>query len=288
MELACQVVPDIPTFAVDDGFTYAIPEGMTVSVGSIVRVRVSGRRRRGFVTAIFPRPDGRRLLDVDGVSGSAPTFDEHLLESARRVAEHYVAPLSNVLGRTVPPNVPRRSRRSTAPVRSTEPGPVMVTGSWAPHHRAVMDALERSGPRPIVVPTDVEAQALADALATAEEPVGRVLTASSAQSNAATTAAWVSASQDTDTVMVGTRETMLWASAAKRGWIVVEDGRRVMKSPATPTLQVRDVLLERLRNEGGTLDVIGPVPTLEVMAVADVTTIPPGRSWSPVEIVDRT
>ena len=49
----CQVVPDIASFAVDDGFTYRVPENLAVTVGSRVRIRVGGRRMRGFVTAVF-------------------------------------------------------------------------------------------------------------------------------------------------------------------------------------------------------------------------------------------
>ncbi len=47
-----QVVPAVPTFSVDDGFSYAIPDDMALSVGSIVRVPLGGRRVRGYVTGV--------------------------------------------------------------------------------------------------------------------------------------------------------------------------------------------------------------------------------------------
>ncbi|MDA2980026.1 MAG: hypothetical protein O3B42_09740, partial [Actinomycetota bacterium] len=91
MGLACQVVPEIPSFAVDDGFTYLVPDGMAVSVGSIVRIKVSGRRLAGYVTAVFQAPEGRKLLPLLSVTGSAPVFDTELLEICRWAAAHYVA-----------------------------------------------------------------------------------------------------------------------------------------------------------------------------------------------------
>jgi primosomal protein N' len=104
---ACQVVPEIPSFSVDDGFSYLIPDGMDVSVGSRVRVRVSGRRLKGFVTALFEAPPDRKLLPIDGVTGTIPSFDEISLEVLRWAATHYVSPMSTVVRRTIPPNVPR-------------------------------------------------------------------------------------------------------------------------------------------------------------------------------------
>jgi len=71
---AVRVVPDVASFAVDDGFAYAVPEGMAVEVGSLVRVPLGGRRVRGWVVAVGepPRPRLRPLL---AVSGNLAVFD---------------------------------------------------------------------------------------------------------------------------------------------------------------------------------------------------------------------
>ena len=108
-----QVVPDLPTFAVDDGFTYRVPTGMDLEVGSVVRIPLGGRRVRGFVVGLrAERPGTRspRLKDVAGRSGDRPVFDEQMLETLRWAAVHYVGPMATVLGRSAPPNVPRRVR----------------------------------------------------------------------------------------------------------------------------------------------------------------------------------
>jgi len=41
-----RVVPDLPTFAVDDGFAYEVPVGVEVEVGALVRSPLGGRRLR--------------------------------------------------------------------------------------------------------------------------------------------------------------------------------------------------------------------------------------------------
>ena len=64
------------------------------------------------------------------------------------------------------------------------------------------------------------------------------------------TASWVTAATQPGTVLVGTREIAVWPVASLGRIVVVEDARRVMKSPSTPTLGVREVALERARRLG--------------------------------------
>ncbi|MEZ5176043.1 MAG: hypothetical protein R2823_07545 [Acidimicrobiia bacterium] len=288
-EVACQVVPEIPSFSVDDGFTYSVPRGMSVSVGSRVRVRVSGRRLTGYVTAVLPRPTNRRLLPVDKVSGNASVFDEGLLAVCRWAAVHYVAPLATVLARTSPPNVPRRSSQ---PERGPTPGPtgrLPYRVSRAPHVEAVEASLGELGEgrsRIVIVPSSEEAIVLAEQLR-GKFPNG-VEVATSAMSDATVTRAWGAAAHDPDTILVGTREVALWRAAGGGAWVIVEDGRRVMKSPSTPTMHARDLVMARRRHVRTPVAMIGPVPTLEALAYGVEIVADPGRSWGPVEVFDRT
>jgi len=101
-------VPDIPSFAVDDGFAYEIPEDRSgIEVGTLVRVPLSGRRVKGYVTAVRSGEPDRPLRPIQGTSGDLPVFDRALLETARWVSTYYVAPLSVVLSRCAPPNLPQ-------------------------------------------------------------------------------------------------------------------------------------------------------------------------------------
>ena len=116
-----QVVPAIPSFSVDDGFSYAIPEDADVSIGSIVRVPLGGRRVRGYVTGTR-RGDASNLKPLLRVSAPVPVFDSRLLETLRGLAVYYVAPQAVILAKAAPPNLPRPMSgpklRRLDPVRS--------------------------------------------------------------------------------------------------------------------------------------------------------------------------
>jgi len=107
------VVPDIPTFAVDNGFSYRVPPALLdqVMVGSVVRVPLAGRRVRGYVVGLETEDEAsgaRKLREVRSVSSTVPVFTEAMLPSLRWAAAHYVAPLAVVLAKSAPPNLPKR------------------------------------------------------------------------------------------------------------------------------------------------------------------------------------
>jgi primosomal protein N' len=130
---AARVIPDVATFAVDDGFWYSIPEHLVADLhlGSIVRVPLSGRRVRGWVVELAGEREGK-LKDVSGISGSTQVFDHDLLKSLLWAAHHYVTPMAVMLSRATPPNLPRRL-----------PAPVPVPNvAGSPH--ALDDAVGRA------------------------------------------------------------------------------------------------------------------------------------------------
>ena len=102
-----RVVPDLPTFAVDAGFAYAVPDRLddTIAIGSIVRVPLGGRTVRGYVIGLS-KGSAEGLREVRAVSGAQPVFRPALLNTLRWSAQHYVAPLSVLLGRSGPPSLP--------------------------------------------------------------------------------------------------------------------------------------------------------------------------------------
>lgn len=285
---ACQVVPEIASFSVDDGFMYRLPPGLHVGVGSRVRIRVGGRRMRGFVTAVFDEAPDRRLVDVDGVVGTCRAFDEGHLALVRWAASHYVAPVATVLKRTVPPNVPRTKRpvldRPT-PGRSER---LRHRIGSAPHGKGIAEGIAAAPSEAtivIVAPTVVEVDEIATAI---ERRTGRtVVTAHSSLAAKDVTAAWQTAMTRPGTILVGTREIALWSIPSATEWIVVEDARRVMRSPATPTLSVRAIALERHRAFGTSTTFVGPVPSLELIHAGATIVGDPGRQWPLVEVVDR-
>lgn len=292
MPSACQVVPEIPSFAVDDGFTYLIPDGMDVSVGSKVRIRVSGRRLAGYVTALVEPPPGRKLLPIDAVSGNVPLFNDTTLGVCRWAATHYVSPLSVLLKRTGPPNVARAARSyggAGTPQTAKRAQAIEFVVGRSPHLPAISEAIEgRSSGSAVgvLVPTASEAATVAGRLAQVHGD--RVVMATSSLSGKETTRAWVAAATKTDTILVGTREIALWPLHQDGSWILVEEGRRVMKSPSTPTIHAREILIERTNQTGGSLTVVGPLPTLEILEAGAEVKPASGRWWPNVEVIDRT
>jgi len=301
-----QVVPDVPTFAVDDGFTYEVPATMAdLDVGDIVRVPLGGRRVRGYVTSVSEGTPDRALRQIAARSGKQGVFDPALLQTLRWVSTHYVAPLSTVLSRCAPPNLPRAAPRSERLHMSDEP-PGRLTawgrrqveqGRTRPAYllsgrplEAVMSAItpvvEISKNVIVTAPTVVEASATAAIL---EAKYGNhVRRATSNESASVRTTAWTRLSGPTGSIVVGTREVAFWGGTHLGLAVVLEEGRRAYKSPQTPTYHVRDVLRRRAAVERFGLLMTGSVPTTEALSTGVEILRFDRRIWPLLEIVDRT
>jgi primosomal protein N' (replication factor Y) len=262
---------------VDDGFAYAVPEGMDVEVGAVVRVPLGGRRLRGWVVAVGepPRP---RLRPILARSGDLPVFDAALLGVLRWAAIHYVAPLAAVLAR--PPTTPRGA---PAPPRGHRRRPPLVGPAWTRRSQlrlpvAATDARPSSWrPQP---PRPGEAAALSARLGI------EVPAVSSQRGGAAATAAWVRLATEPGMVVAGTRELAAWPMAAPGLAVLVGEGRRGMKDKATPTIHARELLLRRAAAERFSVVMTELVPTAEALSRSGSVEAM-GRPWGLVDLVDR-
>lgn len=298
-----QVVPDVPTFAVDRGFAYGVPDGSApAQLGSIVRIPLSGRRTRGYVVGV-PETEPPRLKDIASVSTSLPIFDTRLLETIRWAADHYVAPLATLLSKASPPNLarprgPHRLDELPPPIpldplltkpagtagRSGSPHYLVGSGPWARAIGAISHGVLASGRSVVVIaPTVVEARRLADDLS---DFGNRVVFATSALTDAEVTKAWVQARTTPGCIVVGTREVSFWPIAKLALAVVVEEGRRAMKAPQSPRYHVRDVVIQRSRREQFGVVFCGPVPTAEALSYGSRTVDSGGRAWALVELAD--
>jgi len=300
-----RVVPDLPTFAVDDGFVYAVPEGIEAPVGSIVRVPLGGRRVRGWVVADgeAPRPGLREVL---ARSGDLPVFTPRLLGVLRWAALHYVAPVAALLSKATPPNLPRRGPDVVlpgVPAALVSPLPEVTEAAAAGGHTAsrylVGGGLGEEELAGLAGPVLAAGRSVLVVVASLAEAAGtvealgarfgeRVMLASSSLGAAATTTAWVKAATAPGRVLVGTREAAFWPVAGLALACVVEEGRRAMKDRATPTTHVREILWRRASVERFPLVFFGPVPTSEAVYRGTVPVQHGGRPWGLVEVVDRT
>lgn len=299
-----RVVPELAVFPVDDGFAYAVPDGMDAPVGTIVRVPLGGRRMRGYVVSNSPG-DPTGLREILAVSGDLPVFDDELLSVLRWAAVHYVAPLGAVLPKAAPPNLPRRvATPDLAEVPNLDGGlPDVVAAAAAGRHTQARYWL---GPGPwgtrvasLAAPVlaagrsvAVVAPSFAEATALAEELGGhfgnRVVLGASGLGNASLTKAWSRAAMQPGLLVVGTRDVAFWKIAGLSLGIVVDEGRRGLKDKATPTLHARDILWRRSAVERFPLVLCGPVPTGEALGRSPrIERAVPGRMWGLIEVVDR-
>lgn len=299
-----RVVPDLPTFAVDDGFAYAVPDGVDAPVGALVRVPLGRQRLRGFVV-------GSGAGEVEGlrpllsVSGDLAVFDTDLLGVLRWAAVHYVAPLATLLAKTAPPNLPRRPPESRFPeVPDYTPGlPAVAAAAAAGGHTRARYWL---GPGPwtdaisglaspvlaagrsvmVVAPSLTEVVTLAGELG--HRFGGRVVAASSGMGNAAVSDAWSRSAAGGGHLLVGTREVAFWPVASLALVVIVDEGRRGMKDRATPTVHARDLLWRRAVAERFCVVCCSAVPSGEALGRGPVVErLRPGRVWGLVEVVDR-
>ncbi len=279
---------------------------MDVQVGSIVRVPLGGRRVRGWVTAV--RSEAREgLKEIIGVSGAHPVFTDELLQTLRWAAVHYVSPLAALIPKAAPPNLPKRGALELPELEVPVDVPDSIrgiaghlagggrppatfiagSGSWARVIEPLVAAAAASGRGSlIVVPTAHECADLAAELGAVFEK--RVVSTTSSAPAAERTKAWSQAKGSAGTIVVGTPEIALWPIADPGLAIVIEAGRRAMKSRQTPTVHVRELLRRRSVVERFGLVLLGQVPTLET-ASGSVSMIDfsPGRVWPLVEVIDR-
>lgn len=300
---AARVVPDVPSYSVDAGFWYSIPKHLLadVDVGSIVRVPLSGRRVRGWVIELDER-EGARLKDIAAVSGGLGVFDSAQVESLTWAANHYVAPLSGIIARATPPNLPKRPGPKTMPQptdsvhalhrvakRSASGRKTPLTalvGNWRDLEwiSALGPVLDGGQSVQIIAGTVSEVEVLATA---AIEILGDVVARVVGEDDAGDTEAWERA-QTPPCLMIGTPKTAVWHVEDLALVVVLEESRRVMKDRQTPTLHVRDVVITRSRLEGFNIVFFGPTPGVELLAAgADLVQLG-NRAWPLVEVVDRS
>lgn len=269
-----------------------------------MRVPLGGRRVRGWVVS-SGEPDRVRLRDVLGVSGDLPVFDRHLLDVLRWAASRYVAPLSSLLAKATPPNLPRQREFTAEPPIAAMATPVLPQladliaagdrsapttlvgpGPWVPVIEGIV-ARVAGAQRSVVVicATFDEATTIASGLS--DSIGGRVVLASSRLAAAETTLAWERAATRPGTVLVGTREVGLWPWAAPGLVVVIGEGRRGMKDKATPTVHAREAVMRRSAVERFSLLLCDLVPSAEAVTRSTTVVTTGRRSWGHVEVVDR-
>ncbi|MGI6221557.1 MAG: DEAD/DEAH box helicase, partial [Coriobacteriales bacterium] len=144
-----EVVLDIPTRALDQTFSYAVPAGLDVRVGQCVEVEFSHRPSVGYVLDVSDRPaadfTGISLLPVRRVL-SDPYFDEVSARLIRWIADEYLGTLPETIRLFMPPGAAPRFRRLDDGMWVYEPPRVgKVDDRWAALTEEGRDFVPRKG-----------------------------------------------------------------------------------------------------------------------------------------------
>lgn len=267
-----------------------------------MRAPLGGRKVRGYVVEMSPAREGQ-LKDLATVSGTGPVFDVDLLKSLEWAAIHYVAPISILLDRSAPPNLPKNE---AATVESTvvghpsehplyaaadaaaggkrRPISAIVIGAQSTDWIESLAPVLAAGKSALVVAAT--AQEVEDLVRPAAAVFGDRVVAVAGDTAHELTSAW-EAAQGGGRLVIATPRITTWMVAGLALVVVLEEGRRAMKDRQTPTIHVREMLTTRSRVEGFGLVFMGPTPSIEVIAAGSEVVKGSSRSWPLVEIVDR-
>lgn len=292
--MIARVLPDVT--GLDKTFDYAIPDDLRadVSVGTIVRVDLHGRRIGAWVVGVLDPTDAAvvDLKPIAKVTGHGPSAElielaewAHVRWAARRIRPFLVAASPKRAVRNVPPT----NRRAIAP---------------APSSPATTDLLAAGGgvlrlpPRSDVLPTVLSAIAVGSTLVVVPTVSDASLLATRLRRTGATVAFvpddWAAAAGGVD-VVIGTRSAAWMPCADMAAAIVIDEHDEALQEERSPTWHARDVVAERCRRAGVPAVFVSPIPTLvavEELAGPDGPVHPPPSrersQWPRVEVVDRT
>ncbi len=278
VQQAVQVLVDEP--AIDREFTYLVPDELAsgrvpVEVGTVVRVPLSGRSIRGWVTDVDPpRPAGVDLLAVKRVSSMGPP--PHVVELARWAAWRWAGTWAHFLRTAsadrVVAGLPSEPAQWPDIAPSEPPGsvgtPDWVSAAWASDQRS--PAVMRLGPCADEWPLIVEALrhgrslVLVPTVTWAARLTGRLRQAGVVAALAPRD--WAGAASAH--VVVGTRAAA-WAPCGRLDAVVVLDEHdEAYQEEAAPTWNARDVAVERARCDGARCLLAGPMPSPEAVYIS--------------------
>jgi primosomal protein N' (replication factor Y) len=133
-------------------FSYGVPDGMELQVGSRVRVPFRGRDLPGVVVARSETPDDgldpARVLDVRSVLDPGVSLPPTVVALARRIADDYACSLGEALDATLPAAAKAKGRKLVPHLELAIPRDTAV--------RAVDELEETSQPRSRVLRTVLE------------------------------------------------------------------------------------------------------------------------------------
>jgi primosomal protein N' (replication factor Y) (superfamily II helicase) len=313
------VCVDRPLLSLDRPFTYELDASFSGGVGSLVSVPFHGRAVKGWV--LGPSADRpARTLPVTKVLSSVRAFDARMLDLLRWVSERYVAPLSSVITRAVPPRVVSEEEAKLGEAPDSMTPSRVITPSGAAHDdvllayrnapalreairggasgafrlrpipelehatvvASVADALSAGRRALVLVPESSPAPATVDALVDAfGGRVGTFLGGSKRERYRR----WLELRSTTHDVIVATRPGV-FTPVSNLGLIwLSRESHPGHREDRAPYYHVRDVALERARRDGAVAVLSALSPSAEAAVAVPRELAPVRRAWPIVEVV---
>ena len=289
-----RVLPDVT--GLDKAFDYVIPDALAerVTVGSVVRIPLHGRRVRGWVLELDPDDapiDPTRLRPIAMFSsyGPAPELIELAAWASVRWAAGRLRPF--LVAASPPRNVgglpAARSDNTATPGPADDPARRALTSGGGALRLPPSDdivpaivAASRLGPTLVVVPSTERATTVGWQLRRAGLHVAVV------------PSEWARAAAGVD-VVVGARAAAWAPCPGLAAAVVVDEHDEALQEERAPTWHARDVLIERARRAGAPVLLTSPAPTVTGLAAVDHRLFRPPigderASWPIVEVVDRS
>ena len=306
--LVVRVRPDV--VRLDKRFYYAVPEAWhadgraaRLDVGSIVRIALRGRPRRGWVVEVGADPPaGVELQPLAKLTGMGPPAD--MVSLADWAAWRWAGRTVHLLRAASPPRVVTRPAQAQRhPGSSRDPTQLhdelferggAVTVLRCPPAESVAPlaaAAARRGDALIVVPGLADARRVADGLRRLGVRVA--LGSDDAASTGLTQAqadARIWAQAAAGATVVGTLTAVWMPMPRLAAVLVLDEHSKGLQSERAPTWHARDVAVERARRAGVPAVLASPIPTLEALEAGELRTV--GRAaerdgWPVVDVLDR-
>jgi primosomal protein N' (replication factor Y) len=309
------VCVDRPLLSLDRPFTYELDASLAAGVGSLVSVPFHGKSVKGWVLGAS-EDHPARTLPVTKVLSDVRAFDGSMLELLRWVSVRYVAPLSSVITRAVPPRV---VSEEDAPSADEAPGTVSVMPAASAgdvllayrNGEAVRDAIRGGGsgafrlrPAPelehatvvaaveaalsvqrralVLVPESSPVPATAVAL---QEAFGDRVMLFLGGSKRERYRRWMELRASPPDVVVATRPGV-FAPVSDVGLVwLSRESHPGHREDRAPYYHVRDVALERARREGAVAVLSALCPSAEATVAVPREIAPVRRAWPIVEVV---
>lgn len=283
--IVADVVPLVPAWALDRSFSYAVPPGRPVAIGSLVRVTLGNRKVRGIVVSLAERDDDGGLQEVLGIVLPDPIAPPPMPEVLERLALRYPAPRGVVFDRVVPPRVRVKPQVGVRALAAEIPsldgyegasdlqgalhdgrGGVWIVQAALSDDRAriVCDlAGAVSGQVLVCVP---EVRWGSPVIAGLQESYPDAARLDSAVDDMERSAGWVSMAAGHH-LGVGGRGSVL-APAPRLGAILIEDeANPAFKDDRSPRFDARVVALDRTSSSGAACVFVTSAPSIEVAAL---------------------